>query len=130
MHLIPELIVHDVSRALVFYRDQLGFSVIATAPETGDPLWALLRQDTAEIMLQAHDAVRDELPHIWRQACGGTLLLMLKFASPALVRQASARLSTVGCLTTPARNTAYGTLEAIGRDHDGYTLILSSELEA
>jgi glyoxylase I family protein len=50
--LCPLLQVFDMTTSIAFYRDVLGFEVIAQAPPEGDACdWAWLRHGTAELML-------------------------------------------------------------------------------
>ena len=50
--LCPLLQVFDMPRSLAFYRDVLGFEVVASAPEGTDACeWAWLRHGSAELML-------------------------------------------------------------------------------
>ncbi len=49
--LCPLLEVFDMRRSLGFYRDLLGFEVVAAAPPGDAAAWALLRRGGAELML-------------------------------------------------------------------------------
>ena len=50
--LCPLLQVFDMPRSLAFYRDVLGFEIVAQAPPEGDACeWAWLRHGSAELML-------------------------------------------------------------------------------
>ena len=50
--LCPLLQVFDMPTSIAFYRDVLGFEVIAQAPPEGDACdWAWLRHGSAELML-------------------------------------------------------------------------------
>ncbi|HVZ30024.1 MAG TPA: VOC family protein [Asticcacaulis sp.] len=50
--IMPFFIVSDVTTAMVFYRDALGFSVTYMAPEDA-PFFAMIRRDGASLMLKA-----------------------------------------------------------------------------
>jgi catechol 2,3-dioxygenase-like lactoylglutathione lyase family enzyme len=43
--------IFDMPRSIAFYRDALGFEVVATSQPGDDYTWALLRLDDAELML-------------------------------------------------------------------------------
>src|SRR5262245_17681804 len=66
--LCPLLQIFDMPTSLAFYRDALGFQVIAAAPSgadvTEDQLgWVWLRRDGAELMLNtAHDPDAERPP--------------------------------------------------------------------
>jgi catechol 2,3-dioxygenase-like lactoylglutathione lyase family enzyme len=64
----PLLAVFDMPKAIAFYRDVLGFEVVATSRPGNDFDWALLRHDGAELMLNtAYE--RDERPPFPDPAC-------------------------------------------------------------
>lgn len=54
--LVPLLQVYDMPRAWAFYRDRLGFDLVARSPEVDTPEgrfshWMWLRRDAVEVML-------------------------------------------------------------------------------
>src|SRR5438874_13476753 len=59
----PFFIVRDLSAALAFYRDKLGFEAMFTAP-ADDPFFGIVRRDRALLMLK--DAEVDPLPNSHR----------------------------------------------------------------
>lgn len=59
----PFFIVRDLSAALAFYRDRLGFDVTFTAPPD-DPFFGIVRRDRAMLMLK--DVGVDPLPNSQR----------------------------------------------------------------
>jgi len=61
--LAPLLQVYDMPRSVAFYRDKIGFEVVAKAPDRpGDEFdWALLRRDGVELMLNTQHE-RDHRP--------------------------------------------------------------------
>jgi len=60
----PFFIVRDLSAALAFYRDKLGFEVTFTAP-ADDPFFGIVRRDRAMLMLK--DVSVDPLPNSHRE---------------------------------------------------------------
>ena len=60
----PFFIVRDLSAALAFYRDKLGFEVMFTAP-ADDPFFGIVRRDRAMLMLK--DVGVDPLPNPHRE---------------------------------------------------------------
>ena len=60
----PFFIVRDLSAALAFYRDKLGFEVTFTAP-AGDPFFGIVCRDRAMLMLK--DVEVDPLPNSHRE---------------------------------------------------------------
>ena len=59
----PFFIVRNLSAALAFYRDKLGFEVIFTAP-ADDPFFGIVSRDRAMLMLK--DVEVDPLPNSQR----------------------------------------------------------------
>ena len=59
----PFFIVRDLSAALAFYRDKLGFEVMFTAPPD-DPFFGIVQRDRAMLMLK--DVGVDPLPNSQR----------------------------------------------------------------
>jgi catechol 2,3-dioxygenase-like lactoylglutathione lyase family enzyme len=49
----PFFIVHDVPRALSFYRDRLGFDITFQGPEPDDIFFGIVERGAAMIMLKA-----------------------------------------------------------------------------
>ncbi len=49
----PFFIVHDVPRALAFYRDRLGFDITFQGPEPDDIFFGIVERGAAMIMLKA-----------------------------------------------------------------------------
>ncbi|MGA9883358.1 MAG: VOC family protein [Candidatus Acidiferrales bacterium] len=48
----PFFIVSDVSRAIAFYRDKLGFELVHSEPE-GNPFFAIVRRDGAQLFVKS-----------------------------------------------------------------------------
>ncbi len=51
----PFFVVRDVVRSAAFYRDQVGFEVAVMIPE-GNPFFAIVRRDGAQLLLKAVEA--------------------------------------------------------------------------
>jgi len=47
--LTPNLMVEDVNRTTAFYRDVLGFELLATQPESGQFDWAMMKRNDVEV---------------------------------------------------------------------------------
>ena len=74
--LSPNLFVRDITQTIAFY-GQLGFNVIASVPETGTPVWAMMSSGAVTVMFQTYQSLGEELPEIHRND-GGSLLLYIK----------------------------------------------------
>ncbi len=51
----PFFIVESVSRSIAFYRDLLGFEVVYQDGGEGEPFFAMLRRDSAMLMVKADE---------------------------------------------------------------------------
>jgi uncharacterized glyoxalase superfamily protein PhnB len=60
--LTPNLITNDIDRALTFYRDVLGFDVVATVPEEPPLLFVWVKRDEVNVFLNDARAVHEETP--------------------------------------------------------------------
>ena len=58
--LTPNLVVKDLPRSLAFYRDTLGFEVVATHPEAAPFVFAWLRRGQVNVFLNDAKAAQDE----------------------------------------------------------------------
>ncbi len=114
--------VFDMPRSLAFYRDVLGFEIIAQAPSGGDDCdWAWLRFDAAELMLntryEAHD--RPAAPDPARVAAHDDTTLYLGCQD---VDAAFHYLSGKGLDVKEPVVTHYGMKQLYVKDPDGYSV--------
>ena len=54
--------VEDVTRTVQFYRDVLGFELVAAFPRTGPFAWALMRRGSVELVFEARASLVAALP--------------------------------------------------------------------
>jgi catechol 2,3-dioxygenase-like lactoylglutathione lyase family enzyme len=124
--LTPLLQVFDMPRAVDFYRDGLGFEVVAHSPEVETAEgrffhWCLLRRDDARLMLNtAYDAgerpaQRDEA----RWAGHGHTVL---FVDCPDLDALEAELTARGLAVSPPLTSDYGMRQIEVTDPDGYEL--------
>ena len=122
----PLLQVFDMPRAVAFYRDRLGFELVAHSPEVETAEgrffhWCCLRRDGAQLMLNtAYDAgerpaERDEAR--W----AGHAHTVLYVDCPEL-DALQAELATRGLDVAPPRTSDYGMRQIEVTDPDGYEL--------
>lgn len=128
----PLLQVYDMPEALAFYRDVLGFEVIAASPETDAPEgrfshWMALRLDGAHIMLNtAYDegerpASRDSAQQRWHgDVC-------LYFACMDVDEVYERVRESAPDVASPA-NSPYGMRQIYLRDPDGYAICFQAPL--
>lgn len=75
----PNIFVKDMNNTIAFYK-LLGFQVVATVPEEGDLIWAMMTCGNVTMMFQSLESLGAELPAISRQD-GGSLLLYIQIKS-------------------------------------------------
>jgi glyoxylase I family protein len=121
----PLLQVYDMPRSVRFYRDMLGFEVVATSPNLGGEdrfHWALLRLGDAEIMLNTayeFDEQRPAEPDLPRTAAHGDTGLF--FGCPD-VDAAYEEFSGKGLKLKKPHVAGYGMKQLSFSDPDGYGL--------
>ena len=117
----PLLQVFDMPASLAFYRDALGFEVLATAGPPDDIGWAHLRRNGVEVMLntQYETGDRPSSPDPARGKAHGDTALY--FGCPD-VDAAYEHLRARGLDVAPPVVTGYGMKQVYVRDPDGYNL--------
>jgi catechol 2,3-dioxygenase-like lactoylglutathione lyase family enzyme len=123
--LTPNLIVANVERSVVFYRDVLGFSVDATVPDAAPYVFASVRSGGVEVFLNAPEPAIAEYPAFKDRPIGGTLTLFIEVAG---VHEAHAALKDRVTVVMPLEKKWYGVTEFAFEDPDGY-LITFAERE-
>ncbi len=128
------LMVADVNKALDFYRQILGFSLVMGVPEGSQQIvtahdgstplgFAILQRDEVELMLQSQQSLAAELPEFRKRSVGGAITLYVQVASAReLYEQIKDRATIVKDLHT----TFYGAQEFYIRDGNGYVLTFAS----
>ena|SRR6185436_7559799 len=115
--------VFDMPRSLAFYRDGLGFQVVAQSQPGDDFDWGLLRLGEAELMLNTayeRDA-RPSAPDPARVAAHGDTQL---FFGCRDLDGAFAELRAKGLQVREPTVTSYGMRQLWLHDPDGYALCL------
>ena len=126
--LTPNLMVEHVNDTVAFYKDVLGFALLASVPEKGEFNWAMMKRDTVEIMFQSRASLTGEVPQFQDKAIGGSLTLYIDVEDiTGLYAQAQNKVTILHDLTT----TFYGAREFIIQDCNGYILTFAqAETEA
>lgn len=120
--LTPLLQVYDMPRAIRFYRDVLGFEVVANSPQLGEDFfhWVWLKLGDAELMLNtAYEDSRPPSPDARRVAAHSDTGLYL--ACPD-VDAAYEHLRGKGLDVEPPTVAGYGMKQLSVADPDGYAL--------
>ena len=59
----PNLKVTDILNSLKFYETILGFEIIMKVPDE-NPVWVMLKNGNADIMLQQKESIEEEYPSL------------------------------------------------------------------
>lgn len=120
--LSPNIFVKDINQTINFYK-QLGFTVIATVPEAGDLVWAMLTCGNVTMMFQTYDSLGAELPAISRED-GGSLLFYIKIKG---IRKFHESLKDQIKIVKGLEKTFYGATEFSIEDINGYVLTFAED---
>jgi uncharacterized glyoxalase superfamily protein PhnB len=118
----PNIFVRDINKTIAFYKD-LGFSVLATVPEEGDMVFAMMSCEKVIFMFQTMESLGDELPEIKRQD-GGSLLLYIQIRG---IREFHDRISDKVQILKGLEKTFYGATEFSILDPNGYVLTFAED---
>ena len=124
--LAPLIQVYDMNEALAFYRDALGFELVADSGEVDAPEgryvhWCWLRLGGADLMLNTAYDAGERPPERDPAREAGHDDLCLYFACPD-VDGAAALLRSRGLEVEGPETASYGMRQATLRDPDGYQL--------
>jgi uncharacterized glyoxalase superfamily protein PhnB len=125
--LAPNLMVEDVTRAITFYREVLGFAVATTQPDEGTPIWAMLSAGGVTVMFQARQSLEEELPQLVGQPIGASQSLYIG------VDDADALYASIrdrAHIIKEPHTAFYGAREFYIQDTDGYILCFASDVAA
>jgi len=122
--LTPNLIVADVERSLVFYRDVLGFTVEQTVPDASPYVFAIVRSGPVEIYLNAPGPAVEEYPLLRGRPLGGTLTLFIRLTG---IRAAYDALKARVTVVMPLEKKWYGVTEFACTDPDGYVITFAEQ---
>ena len=121
----PLLQVYDMPTSVRFYRDTLGFEVVATSPNLGGEdkfHWCLLRLCGSEVMLNTAYELDDERPVPPDPARAAAHQdTCIYFGAPD-VDAVYEELRTKGLQLKPPKVAPYGMKQLYLRDPDGYGL--------
>lgn len=118
-NLTPNLMVEDVNQTVDFYKDVLGFDLIATVPEMGQFNWAMMKQGNVEMQFQLRASLTEELPIFKDRAIGGTLTLYIGVEG---VEDLHERLKDRVIIVQAMHKTFYGTQEFAIQDSNGFVI--------
>lgn len=122
--LTPVLIVEAIEPVLPFWRDRLGFTVVAEVPHEGVLGFVILGRDGATVMYQSRKSVASDVPAL-AQDMGRGVGLFVQVADVDAVERALEGVPRV----TPRRRTFYGMDEVIVREPAGFAVTFAQRID-
>lgn len=123
--LTPNLMVNDVEETIEYYTDILGFTLIKTVPEKGNPDWAMVKRNDVILMFQSAKSLKDELPKLKSQKPGGGLTFYIKVDRITELHEELVENEVE--IIADLESTFYDTIEFSIIDNNGYVLTFSEE---
>lgn len=122
--LTPNIMVADVNATVNYYKTKLGFETVMVVDEkkgdgtSGVPfVWAMLKKDNVEIMLQREDSLIEELPEFKGLEIGGTFTLYIRMQD---VKSFYNKIKNKVKIKKDIHKTFYGADEFVIKDINGY----------
>lgn len=124
--LSPNLIVNDVNTSVDYYTSTLGFTLIASVPETGVFNWAMVIRDSITFMFQTLPSLKEDLPElkITTKGNSGTFYIKVK-GLDELYKSLKGKTEIV----VDIRTSFYGAREFAVKDLDGYYLMFAEDVK-
>ncbi|MGL4369898.1 MAG: VOC family protein [Spirochaetota bacterium] len=113
--------VESIERSLDFYKKKLGFDIVMSNPESA-PVWVMLKNGGAEIMLQQKESIDEEYPMLAGKSAGALTFYVMVEDSPALYD----KIKTSVEIIKPLHETPYGRKEFAVKDPDGFIFTFAS----
>ena len=121
--LTPNIKVKSIARSLSFYRDLLGFETIMKNPEN-DPVWVMMGNGNAAIMLQQEESIDGEYPAL-KGKSGGALTFFIQVEDPGSLYE---RVKDGAAVVKELAVSPYGKREFAIQDPDGFILTFAGDI--
>ena len=118
----PNIFVKNINETIDFYK-HLGFNLVTTVPEEGNPVWAMMNCGNATFMFQTFESLGNELPTISREN-GGSLLFYFKITA---IRNFFDQIKDNVKVIKGLEVTFYGATEFSIEDNNGYLLTFAED---
>lgn len=118
----PNIYVKDLPGTVAFY-EMLGFEVVATVPESGDLVFAMMVCGNVTFMFQTFASIENTLPVVSRTN-GGSLLLYIKLKG---IRTFYERIKDKVTVLHGLDKTFYGATEFSIEDNNHYMLTFAED---
>jgi uncharacterized glyoxalase superfamily protein PhnB len=113
----PNIYVRNIRQTVEFYK-LLGFEIVTTVPDKGDPVFVLMRCGGVRFMFQTFESIGNTLPQISRND-GGSLLLYIKVEN---IRALFEKIKDKVTVLVGLEKTFYGATEFSIKDNNNYML--------
>lgn len=117
--------VNDVEETIEYYTDILGFTLLKTVPEKGNPDWAMVKRNDVILMFQSAKSLKDELPKLKSQKPGGGLTFYIRVDRITELHEELVENEVE--IIADLESTFYDTIEFSIIDNNGYILTFSEE---
>lgn len=113
----PNIYVRDIRQTVEYYK-LMGFDIVATVPDTGNPIFVMMRCGGVTFMFQTFESIGSSLPLVSRKD-GGSLLLYIKVKN---IRALFDKLKDKVTILHGLQKTFYGATEFSVQDNNHYLL--------
>jgi uncharacterized glyoxalase superfamily protein PhnB len=118
----PNFFVADISKTIDYYKN-IGFTVTASVPEQGEPIWVMMSCGKINFMFQSLESLGNELPQVSRNP-GGSLLLYIQIKG---IRKFHEEIKDKVTVVKPLEKMFYGATEFAILDINGYVLTFAED---
>ena len=122
----PNLMVKNVNKSIEFYCNILGFSLVQTVPESGEPDWGMVEKDGFFVMFQKEESIKQEYPELNSQNSGGALTFYIKISD---IQEFYNKICSLTDVSHEMHKTFYDADEFDITDPDGFILVFSESSE-
>ena len=128
----PNLVVADIDRSIAFYRDVLGFAVVASVPDAAPFAFAWMQRDAVSVFLNSVGSIQEHAGLAARPIGGTATLFMIVEADDAAsgVDALFAAVHSRAPVVMGLKTQFYGMREFAIEDPDGYVIFFAQRIAA
>ena len=126
----PNLVVADIDRSIAFYRDVLGFAVVASVPDAAPFVFAWMQRNGVGVFLNTVGSV-SEHPWLASRALGGTNTMYFAMEADSAEHGVDALFESLrgkAKVLMPLTTQFYGMREFGIEDPDGYIIFVGQRV--
>lgn len=118
----PNFFVDDIEKSIEFYK-LLGFKTVATVPEQGDIIWAMMNCGNINFMFQTFKSLGNDLPLVQKKN-GGSLILYIQIKG---IRNYFNQIKDNVTIIKGLEKTFYGATEFSIKDINNFILTFAED---